>query len=389
MKRLLCLFLIISHLTLSGQGWIVDMADTNTNFFEITAKWDSIFELTTQGGPNTPDSLRAADSTSLKDFKFYGRWKEFWKTRLGKDGRFMNVYNAELDKVSGFKNTCAPSSAFKSKWVFKSFAIPSNDLDDNMMKEPGIKAFHYHQQTGTIYAGHFRVFKSTNPEITDSWKMVTNLFSDQPVQAFYVAPYDTNYMYVSYAFGREKGFFVWNGFTAEWSNRQNGLPVYDAVKLKYPVTAIATDPQKSAHVWVAFGNFPWDNVNSTERVYYSPDNGVNWTDISNGLPACPVNDLVYLENSDDVLFAATDVGVFVWNKSNNQWECFTKGMPNCIVTGLEVDYNKNTLLAITGKHGIWETHLPFSDENSSTIIPVHSGLMNGKKTDSKTMIIVK
>ncbi len=140
------------------------------------------------------------------------------------------------------------------------------------------------------------------------------------------------------------------------------------------ITDVETDPRKPERVWVSFGNVDWSQLNITaanrqNRVYYSADAGRNnsWTDVSKGLPPLPILKLLYVEGSDDVLFAATDVGVYRWSKARQQWECFTNGMPKAIVTDMEMNYCSGKLRVSTFGRGIWETPI---EDNPSSLAPV-------------------
>ncbi len=109
------------------------------------------------------------------------------------------------------------------------------------------------------------------------------------------------------------------------------------------------------------------------RVLYSDDYGTTWTDVSTGFSALPVNKIVYLRGSNDVLFAGTDVGVYRWNKDNSTWECFGNGLPLCIIMDLQINYCAGKLQAVTFGRGLWETPIDdttihYPDPGFATII---------------------
>ena len=60
----------------------------------------------------------------------------------------------------------------------------------------------------------------------------------------------------------------------------------------------------------------------------------------------------------DVLFVGTDVGVYVKDGTNN-WAPYNTGLPNVVVTELEVLYTggTNKLRAGTYGRGLWETNI--------------------------------
>jgi hypothetical protein len=88
--------------------------------------------------------------------------------------------------------------------------------------------------------------------------------------------------------------------------------------------------------------------------YGNPAYGA-WQDRSKGLPEVPITRLLYAEGSDDVLFAATDIGVYRWNKSAGRWECFNNGLPRGVVADMEINYCNGKLRVSLYGRGIWET----------------------------------
>lgn len=129
---------------------------------------------------------------------------------------------------------------------------------------------------------------------------------------------------------------------------------------------IEIDHKRPERVWMALGlqgeGTLWNQMPAqrTKRVLYCPDAFAEpsvWQDVSKGLPPLPINRLIYQHGSDDVIFAGTDGGVFRWNKALQQWECFMEGMPQSVVTDLEIQYCSGKLKAATYGRGIWETDL--------------------------------
>jgi hypothetical protein len=55
------------------------------------------------------------------------------------------------------------------------------------------------------------------------------------------------------------------------------------------------------------------------HVYMTENAGQSWQSISGNLPDVPVNDVLRDPVSDSLLYAATDVGVFISNDFGNNW----------------------------------------------------------------------
>jgi photosystem II stability/assembly factor-like uncharacterized protein len=122
------------------------------------------------------------------------------------------------------------------------------------------------------------------------------------------------------------------------------------------VSDIAIHPSHPERIWVAFSGF-WDG----QRVFYSSNGGATWANVSQGLPNFPVNKIVYQKWTTDVLYAATDVGVFRWDGEiygPPAWEYWSDGLPVAIATDLEINYAAGKIRAATFGRGLWESDLP-------------------------------
>lgn len=125
------------------------------------------------------------------------------------------------------------------------------------------------------------------------------------------------------------------------------------------MTDFETDPNNAARIWVTLGDIQWGTLTAnpssqTNRILYSSNYGATWTDVSKGLPALPVSKIIYQKGTDDVLYAGTDVGVFIWNKAQGQWCQFNKNLPPCVVTDMEINYCAGKLRISTYGRGVWE-----------------------------------
>ena len=138
------------------------------------------------------------------------------------------------------------------------------------------------------------------------------------------------------------------------------------------VSSIVVDPTDPNRAWFSFDGIWGDNSTSENRVnYFNYDgNDFIWRDMSVGLPGFPVNKIIYQNNTNDQLYAGTDVGVFYTNAAlNYEWQCYNDFLPACIVTDLEINYCAQLIRASTFGRGIWESPLapaPIESVSSST-----------------------
>ena len=131
-----------------------------------------------------------------------------------------------------------------------------------------------------------------------------------------------------------------------------------------PVSSITISDSEPNKVWLGRSEIEYDqnqkptNIN---RILYSNNSGISWTQLSTGLPPHPVTALVYQAGSDDIVYAGTDVGVYRFVKQepieNSYWVCFNDGFPKSLINDLEINYCSGKLRAATHGRGIWESDL--------------------------------
>jgi hypothetical protein len=85
------------------------------------------------------------------------------------------------------------------------------------------------------------------------------------------------------------------------------------------------------------------------------DGGHTWSNISSGLPAAPVSDIVVI---GEKLVVATDVGVFLSKDLGASWLRLGNNLPTVPVLDLRYHQATNTLTAATFGHGIQRVTLP-------------------------------
>jgi hypothetical protein len=143
---------------------------------------------------------------------------------------------------------------------------------------------------------------------------------------------------------------VWRSLNSgsTWSEISAGLPV------RY-VTRLTADPVDAGTVYVTLSGFGEDE--HTARVYRSVDNGTIWSSISGNLPNVPVNDIVVDPTDRNVLYAATDIGVWVTRNLGVDWASLAPGMPLLPVSDLTLHSASRTLVAATYGRSQWKIDL--------------------------------
>jgi len=190
----------------------------------------------------------------------------------------------------------------------------------------------------TLYAGFINVWRSLNGGV--SWTKISAFPNTQNVNTLAVSPANNQIIWAAKA----TGLYVTSNGGTNWATVAN-IP-------SGTITGIAcsdTDPNK---VWITYSGY-----SNTNKVFQSTDMGATWTNVSASIPNIPVNCITYLNSSNDGLYIGTDLGIFFKDASMSVWEPFFNGLPNVIVTQLEVFYPTQKIRASTYGRGIWESDL--------------------------------
>jgi xyloglucan-specific exo-beta-1,4-glucanase len=123
----------------------------------------------------------------------------------------------------------------------------------------------------------------------------------------------------------------------------------------HTLSSIAISDKDPDKVWISFSYS--NNKNKSLKVFGSTDGGKTWTPDDAGLPEYPVNKVIYINGSNDALFAATCQGVY-YKKSGEAWMKFGAGLPHVYINDLEINYISRKLRIATYGRGVWEIDLP-------------------------------
>ena len=116
------------------------------------------------------------------------------------------------------------------------------------------------------------------------------------------------------------------------------------------VNAIEVSPHDKATAYIATTRYKFND--HAPGLYKTTDYGATWTKINNGIPA---NAFTRVVREDDVrrdlLFAGTELGLFVsWN-GGRDWSPFQLNLPITPITDLRI--NKGNLIAATSGRAFW------------------------------------
>jgi photosystem II stability/assembly factor-like uncharacterized protein len=145
-----------------------------------------------------------------------------------------------------------------------------------------------------------------------------------------------------------------------FTNISAGLPN------RYP-RGIAVDPVNDSTAYIVFSGF------GTGHVYKTINNGAVWTDISLSLPDVPFHTVLVNPNNANEIFAGCDLGVFTSTDAGLTWQAMNNGLPlSVFVFDLKYSPSNNALLAFTHGNGVYKIPL-------STSVGVKSNFITNQK----------
>jgi hypothetical protein len=247
----------------------------------------------------------------------------------------------------------------------------------------------------TLYFGTTRIYQSI--DAANTWTPISYDLVYGPngdwLNAIAVEPGNSSVVYA----GSNNGLvFSATNVTAGQSCCAGFVQLYENGLPARSVSAIAVDPSDPAGytAYVAFSGFsfvgtdPFGNpINDPYgHIFKTANDGTTWIDVScsttncsapapTDLPNIPVNDLVLDPDLPGVLYAATDLGVFMGNCSTMPctWSTLGTGLPRVAVLSLRLHEASRTLRVATHGRGAWDINLnnfTFSGPHISSLSPV-------------------
>lgn len=194
----------------------------------------------------------------------------------------------------------------------------------------------------TLWAGYQEIFKSVNQGT--NWTQMSTLGGTESFKFIDQSPSNAQVIYAARPTSMIKTI---DGGTS-WITITGNLPVSSA-----QITYIEVDPLNENHVWVTFSGY-----SAANKVWVTINGGTSWSNYSTGLPNLPANCIVFENNSPNgTLYVGMDVGVYCRNSSMAAWIPFNSGLPNVVVSELEIQYSVGKIRAATYGRGMWESDL--------------------------------
>jgi photosystem II stability/assembly factor-like uncharacterized protein len=202
-----------------------------------------------------------------------------------------------------------------------------------------------------LYIGSQRVYKSTNR--ASSWTAISGDLSNGPgtgnlvyhtLSTLAVSPLSSDVIYA----GTDDGN-VW----VSQDGGDNWILISEELPERW-VTRVTPHTTEAGGIYVCFSGYRHNEY--LAHIYYSPDYGQSWEAITEGLPEIPVNDLIIDPENSEVLYCATDVGVY--RKTGEEpWHELATGMPVLVITDIDIHNPTRQLLAASFGRFMWSLDL--------------------------------
>lgn len=188
----------------------------------------------------------------------------------------------------------------------------------------------------TAYSVTDRVWRTTN--FAGSWQAISQVFSSgNLLRDVQVSASNNQVLYASRA-----GFMykTIDGGATAWEILTNPGGV---------VNNIAIHPRDPNLVAVA--------VQGGRRVRITRDGGNTWEDYNTGLPNFAALTVIWDDNNKEGLYLGMNYGIYYIDNTMDEWIPYNNGLPNVIVSDLDINNVTNTLYAGTFGRGLWASPL--------------------------------
>ena len=161
----------------------------------------------------------------------------------------------------------------------------------------------------------------------------------------------------------------WTGSSwSFWRSNDTGMSWQSTASAPgWRVTDLKTSGQHSGTIFASR-----NSINSgTAHVYRSTDFGESWQPIQGDLPDIFVHGLAVNHFNDDVIYVATDLGIFITIDGGSTWTEYNDNLPIAYVLDIEFVPSDTTIIIGTHGRGAWRSPA-FTPLNSSTINHISS-----------------
>lgn len=194
-----------------------------------------------------------------------------------------------------------------------------------------------------VFVASRRIWRSTDDG--NNWSDVSGTLDGSFVTCIEISRADTNRIYAGTEnggiFKSEDGGLNWTGDIAS-----SALP-------GRTITRLATPADAADVVYATVANF------GNSHLFRSTDGGAVWQDVDGGqLPDVPHHSLAIPASDSEMIYVASDAGVFRTRDAGATWHNLSGNLPTVMVVDLVLHEATQTLFAATYGRSTWRLDLP-------------------------------
>lgn len=273
--------------------------------------------------------------------------EDLWKHIGGGDGFFVEVDPTDLNTVY-FEYQFGSIMRKNLKDATSKSIMPKPKIGEPALRFNWMTPFLVsHHNPYILYCGANRIFRSLNRG--DNWMCISpDLTTDSGPEKQGDVPYGTITTIsespfrpgLIYAGTDDGNVQVTKNDGVNWSNVSQGLPD------KW-VSRVLASRYEEGKVFVSLTGYREDDFE--KYLYMSKDYGESWTSISSNLPSESINVIREDPANKNILYVGTDLGVYVSLDDGDKWYSLCNDLPTCAVHDLVVHPRENEL--VIGTHG--------------------------------------
>ena len=262
-----------------------------------------------------------------------------WDHVFGADG-FQPVFNPDDDHNFYFETQRGDIWVTFDSSGFTAGTFGINTTDRVHWDMQYVMSYH---NSDVLYAGTYRMYKTISGGIP-AWTAISGDLTDgniygspfHTISTVHESPVDSQYLYAGTTDGN-----VWRSLDAgdSWDDITAGLPD------RY-VTCVKAHPNEASGVFVAHSGYRQDE--NIPHLHYSNDHGNTWTNLTGDLPQLAINHIEVMPNNfGNVIFVATDGGVYATLNGGQNWDRLGGDFPYVPCYDLDLNVAKNELIVGT------------------------------------------
>lgn len=209
---------------------------------------------------------------------------------------------------------------------------------------------------------HFTLLGSTKQKLyktTNGGSLWTPVATMTEPRVFEFDQNDPNYAYAA--------AWSFSGTWSFWRSENGGDNWVQANSTPgWRVTDIKSSPLQAGLIYASRNS----NLPNVAHIYKSADFGNSWTPVQGDLPDLPVNAIAVHHFAPGVVFAATDLGVFITTDDGQHWTEYNDNLPVTFAMDIQFNPADTTVLVGTLGRGAWRTKAWMPDEPSAVNEPL-------------------